>query len=179
MQPGKRGGLDLSRRWARLLEQAGQSKASAVAACVVAVAGVVAGVTWLMHAVARANATRVELAEMLAAATASGVRPSVLSATLARADFVSRLPQAVNSADLLHTAHDAAGRASVSIVSAQLQETPPSVEKLGRTELTLNALGSYANLKGWLGELTGRWPNATVARLRSVDSALVLVPIAT
>jgi Type II secretion system (T2SS), protein M subtype b len=60
----------------------------------------------------------------------------------------------------------AAERAAVAVESVQVQELAATPERLGRLELSINARGSYANLKRWLAEMTERLPASTVLRLQ-------------
>jgi hypothetical protein len=99
------------------------------------------------------------MGSMSAAAPASSVPAST-------ADFTVRLPPTPSASTALEIVQDAASRATVSVISGQVQETPPTAERLGRAELAIVVRGSYANLKLWLAEVLQRQQGATVSRLQ-------------
>ena len=120
---------------------------------------------WLAHAAWQTRAARDALESQLT--TLRSASPIALPTEPQRqADFTTRLPSVVDTAQALEVVQDAAARAGVVVVSAQVQDSAPTPERLGRVELTILARGNYANVKQWLSEIATRLPMSTVPRLQ-------------
>jgi hypothetical protein len=129
-------------------------------------AAALTAVAFAFHASMQTRNTTLLLEEQLHAMHSMSAAASASSVPASTADFTMRLPATSTASSALEIVQGAAGRAAVSVVSEQVQETPHSVERLGRAELAIVVRGSYANLKLWLAEVLQRQPGATVSRLQ-------------
>jgi Type II secretion system (T2SS), protein M subtype b len=177
--------VDTSRAWTRwhwAIERWWHGPGARHAAVVAGVAAALL-TAWAWQGAVQERSARTALESRLAAPP--GAAPPMLTARVTEpvADFTTTLPASISPAQALEVVQSAAARAKVVIDAIQVQEAAPTVQRLGRAEVSITARGSYADLKRWLAEATDRLPAATVSRLQmlradsaaEVEARLVLV----
>ena len=121
---------------------------SAVLGLVAVAGGVQAWTLW-----SRLEETRSELASFQARSAEAG-QPSV--APLPPRDFTAEWPAGRIDDQVLDNALRDAQRAGVRVVAATAAVHPDSRDLLQQSQFTIEVCGTYANLKSWLTEVTGR-----------------------
>ena len=93
------------------------------------------------------------------------VRASKSVAESAQIDFVHSLPGAVDAQAALAMVNRSSADAGVALISVQLQSRAETTALLSRTDLLVQARGSYPKLKQVINDVLGRYPNATLNHL--------------